>query len=91
MKSHEWHERDPETREMRYYRASKFGKKWTVMTTLSTDAEWETLNPVPLPIIEELRDLLLKKYQRRRIPYEDILVIDQMSEAAGGPPAAGRS
>lgn len=91
MTSHEWHERDPETREMRYYRASKFNKRWTVMTTLKTDEEWVTYDPVPLEILEELRTLLLKKYQRRRIPYEDVLTIDVMCEAAGGPPAAGRT
>ncbi len=91
MKSHEWHERDPETRAMRYYRATKFAKKWTVMTTLATDEEWITYDPVPLDILEELRDLLVKKYQRRRIPFEDVLVINQMIESAGGAPAEGRN
>lgn len=61
------------------------------MTTLKSDEEWTTYDPVPLDILETLRTLLLKKYQRRRVPYEDILVLDQMCEAAGGPPAQGRS
>ncbi len=90
MKSHEWHERDPETRAMRYFRATKFNKQWTVMTTLATDEEWITYDAVPLDILEELRTVLVNKYQRRRIPYEDVLSINLMSEAAGGPPAEGR-
>jgi hypothetical protein len=91
MKSHEWHERNPQTREMRYYRASKFSKKWTIMTTLSTDEEWLTYDPVPLDVLEDLRTVLLNKYQRRRIPYEDVLAINIMCEAAGGPVAEGRN
>jgi hypothetical protein len=91
MKSHEWHERDPEAEETRYYRASKFGKKWTVMTTLKSEEDWTKYDPIPLEVLESLRDVLVKKYQRRRIPYEDLLVINQMSEAAGGPPAEGRN
>ncbi len=91
MKFHEWHERDPETRSMRYYRATKFNKKWTVMTTLQTEDEWTTYNPVPLEVLEEMRTVMLNKYQRRRIPYEDLLVVNQMIEDAGGQPAEGRN
>jgi hypothetical protein len=60
------------------------------MTTLKTDEDWVTYDPVPLEILEEFRSVLVNKYQRRRIPFEDVLVINQMSEAAGGPPAEGR-
>ena len=84
MKFHEWHEKDDEAGERRYFRAGKFGKKWHVKTTLKSDEDWEDLNPVPLPILEELRQQLANKYQRRRVPYEDVVAIDAMVVEAGG-------
>jgi hypothetical protein len=84
MTAHEWHERDEEAGETRYYRAQKFGKKWTVMTTLKSDPDWVRYDSVPLPVLEELRTVLANKYQRRRIPYEDVVAVDAMVIAAGG-------
>ena len=85
MKFHEWHYRDEEAGERRYFRAGKFGKKWHVKTTLKSDPDWEDLEPVPLPVLVELRDLLANKYQRRRIPYEDVVALDKMVVDSGGP------
>jgi hypothetical protein len=84
MKFHEWHEQDEEAGERRYFRAGKFGKKWHVKTTLKSDEDWEELNPVPLLILEDLRQQLANKYQRRRVPYEDVVAIDDMVVEAGG-------
>lgn len=84
MKHHEWHDQDTEAGERRYFRAGKFGKNWHVKTTLKSDPDWEDLNPVPLPVLESLREQLRNKYQRRRIPYEDLVAIDKMVVAAGG-------
>lgn len=84
MKDHEWFERDAETGERRYFRAGKFGKRWTIRTTLKSEPDWTTLDPVPVPVLEELRSLLYNKYQRRRVPWEDVVAIDRMVAAAGG-------
>jgi hypothetical protein len=84
MKFHEWHDRDEEAGERRYFRAGKFGKKWHVKTTLKSDEDWQDLNPVPLAVLEELRLQLANKYQRRRVPYEDVVAIDAMVVEAGG-------
>ncbi|HWB02090.1 MAG TPA: hypothetical protein VG796_03635 [Verrucomicrobiales bacterium] len=84
MKFHEWHDKDEETGERRYYRAGKFGKKWHVKTTLKSDEDWQDLAPVPLAVLEELRGLLANKYQRRRVPYEDVVAVDAMVVEAGG-------
>lgn len=84
MKFHEWYERDEAAGERRYFRAGKFGRQWHVKTTLKSDADWEELNPVPQSILEALRSQLLNKYQRRRIPYEDVVTIDRMVVGAGG-------
>lgn len=84
MKFHEWHDQDEAAGERRYYRATKFGRKWTVRTTLKSDPDWEDLEPVPREILEALREQLFNKYQRRRVPYEHVVVIDQMVVEGGG-------
>ena len=81
---HEWHDRDEAAGERRYYRAEKFGKKWELKTTLKSDPDWERLLPVPLPILETLREQLQNKYQRRRIPWEDVVTVDKLVVEAGG-------
>jgi len=90
MKHHEWHDLDEEAGERRYFRAAKFGKKWTVNTTLKSDEDWSRLDPIPLAVLQTLRDLLERKYQRRRVPFEDVVALDGMIEAAGGPPSPHR-
>ena len=84
MRSHEWHRQDEEAGERRYFRAAKFGTRWSVQTTLKSEPDWHRLDPIPLPILEELRTQLLNKYQRRRVPYEYVTAIDRMVCDAGG-------
>lgn len=84
MKFHEWHDRDEEAGERRYFRAGKFGRRWNIKTTLKSDEDWTDLDPAPRDVLEALREQLLNKYQRRRIPYEDVVAIDKMVVAAGG-------
>ena len=45
MESHEWHERTEEG--VRYNRANYHAGRWTFLTTLKTDPDWETVDPVP--------------------------------------------
>ena len=84
MTFHEWHEQDEAAGERRYFRAAKFGRKWSVRTTLKSDPDWEDLNPAPREVLEALRQLLFNKYQRRRIPYEDLVTIDKLVVESGG-------
>jgi len=81
---HEWHDRDEEAGERRYFRAEKFGRKWRARTTLKSAPDWEDLNPIPRAVLEELRGILMNKYQRRRVPYEDVVDVDKLVVAAGG-------
>jgi hypothetical protein len=76
MESHEWHERTEEG--VRYYRANHHGNKWTFITTLKTDPDWEAIDPVPEEIWRELRDILWRKYQRKRCPWKFIADIDKI-------------
>ncbi|BCU76256.1 hypothetical protein [Luteolibacter sp. LG18] len=76
MESHEWRERTEEG--VRYYRANRHANKWTFITTLKTDPDWETVDPVPEALWRELRDVLWRKYQRKRCPWKFIEDIDKM-------------
>jgi Tfp pilus assembly PilM family ATPase len=84
MTFHEWHDWDEKTGERRYFRAGKFGRRWHVKTTLKSEPDWHDLDPIPQVVLEELRRQLQNKYQRRRIPYEDVVDIDRLVVAAGG-------
>ena len=76
MESHEWRERSEEG--LRFWRATRHAGHWTFQTTLKTDPEWNPIDPVPREVWEDLRDVLWRKYQRRRASHEDVLLADQM-------------
>jgi hypothetical protein len=76
MESHEWRERTEEG--MRYFRASYHADRWTFHTTLKTDPDWEKVDPVPEELWRELREILWRKYQRKRLPWERIAAIDKI-------------
>ena len=81
---HEWHDQDLEAGERRYFRAEKFGKTWELKTTLKSAPDWDRLDPIPLDILETLREQLQNKYQRKRIPWEDVVTVDKLVVEAGG-------
>jgi hypothetical protein len=76
MESHEWRERTDEG--MRYFRANYQGGRWTFLTTLKTDPDWEIVHPVPVELWRELRDILWRKYQRKRGTWGIIEAIDKI-------------
>jgi hypothetical protein len=78
MDSHEWRERDELG--TRYYRASHHGGRWTIQTTLKSDPDWQTLPTaeVSADLWRTLRDILWRKYQRRRCPWDRIVEIDRI-------------
>ena len=78
MESHEWHERSDEG--LRYFRASHHGDRWTILTTLKTDPGWEQLDSaqVPQEVWRALRDVVWRKYQRKRCPWERVAEIDKI-------------
>jgi hypothetical protein len=84
IKQHEWSQIDESAGERRYFRAGKFGGRWTFSTTLKSDEDWTKLEPAPLDFLLEVRSLLERKYQRRRVPWEDVVAIDKLVGAAGG-------
>ncbi len=80
---HVWNERTPEG-EKREVRAVKFGGAWRIQSKLASADEWTYYDPALLEDLVELRDLLFRKYQRRRAAYEDVVLIEKMITARGG-------
>ena len=81
MGKHEWRERTEEG-EVRFFVASRHAAKWSFRCKLKGEDEWTTLDPPPLEDLEYLREILWNKYQRRRVPSEQVAEIDEMIEDA---------
>ena len=80
---HIWTERtaDGEKREVR---AIKFGGVWRLQSKLASAPAWTYHEPALMDDLIELRDVLFRKYQRRRAAYEDVVLIEKMITARGG-------
>ncbi len=76
---HNWKEvtADGEKREVR---ASKFGGAWRFQSKLKHEAVWTHHDVPSLEDLEALRDVLFRKYNRKRLPWEDVVTIDAMIE-----------
>jgi hypothetical protein len=79
MNRHEWHDRTPEG-DKRFYRASYHSSRWTFETTLEKEEDWHLVDPPDRDYLEGLRDVLFRKYQRRRVPHKILAEIDSMIE-----------
>jgi hypothetical protein len=80
---HIWTERT-EDGEKREVRAIKFGGSWRIQSKLESQEDWVYHEPALMEDLVELRDVLFRKYQRRRAAYEDVLLIEKMIKDRGG-------
>ena len=80
---HIWTERT-EDGEKREVRAIKFGGVWRIQSKLASASTWTYHDPALLPDLIELRDVLFRKYQRRRAAYEDVVLVEKAITTAGG-------
>ena len=80
---HIWTERT-EDGEKREVRAIKFGGVWRIQSKLASTETWTYHDPALLSDLIELRDVLFRKYQRRRAAYEDVAMVEKAILAAGG-------
>jgi hypothetical protein len=77
MESHEWFENTDEGKV--FYRGNYQGGKWTVMTTTQKrNPTWTDLRPPSETIWRALRDVVWKKYQRKRCPWDRVADLDKM-------------
>ncbi|WP_009959248.1 hypothetical protein [Verrucomicrobium spinosum] len=73
--THEWHERDEERRRL-HFRACWDARNWHFFHTTNEMEEWEPLPEPKLEHYEALRDVLWRKYQRKRLPWRFVEEMD---------------
>lgn len=78
MEAHEWREKTEEG--TRYFRATHHAGGWRFQKTLKTDPDWEQIPHPDAELWMTLRDILWKRYQRKRGSYSIIEKIDKLLE-----------
>jgi hypothetical protein len=74
---HIWKEKDREGRK-REVRATKFGGQWKLQSKTSDEDRWTYYD---IPLLEDLlslKDIIWRKYQRRRASAEDVAAIEKL-------------
>ena len=74
---HIWTEKDEEGRK-REVRATKFGGAWRLQSKSAGEESWTYYE---LPLLEDLRtlkDIVERKYRRRRASAEDVVAVEKL-------------
>ena len=74
---HIWTEKDEEGRK-REVRATKFGGKWRLQSKISDENEWTYHDPLLPDDLLQLKDVVARKYQRRRASADDVASVDKL-------------
>lgn len=82
---HEWKSTTADG-EKRDVRASKFGKQWRIQFKLKDDENWTYCDSLEVDDLIQLRDVLWRKYQRKRVSHDDIVDVDRLIRERGGKP-----
>ena len=78
---HTWKEREADG-QMRFYRGTFFGGRWDLRTQLKGEEYWDKLDPPSHADLVGLHEVVYAKYQRKRLPYEALKLIEDMMEEA---------
>jgi len=74
---HIWTERD-EDGSKREVRATKFGGKWRLQAKTVGDLDWTHYERPLLADLLALKDILFRKYRRRRASSEDVASVQKL-------------
>jgi hypothetical protein len=74
---HIWTERD-ENGSKREVRATKFGGKWRLQAKTAGDTDWTYYDRPLLDDLLALKDILVRKYHRRRASNEDVESVEKL-------------
>ena len=74
---HIWTERDDEGRK-REVRATKFGGAWRLQAKTAGELDWNYYERPLLADLLALKEILIRKYQRRRASADDIASIEKL-------------
>jgi len=59
-------------------RATKFGGQWRLQAKIADETEWTYYDRPELHDLLTLKDVLFRKYQRRRASAEDVASIEEL-------------
>lgn len=76
MQKHQWREENEEGKKM--FRATYHAGEWKLYSQMKDDDEWEQHDPIPVELLEKLREVMWNKYQRGRCPHKLVTKIDKM-------------
>ncbi len=74
---HIWKEKDDDGRK-REVRVTKFGGEWKFQAKYADESDWTYYDRPRLEDLTALRDVVFRKYQRRRASAEDVESIDNL-------------
>ena len=74
---HIWKEKDPAGRK-REVRVTKFGGVWRFQAKYEDELDWTYYERPLLGDLRELKDIVFRKYQRRRASAEDVASIEKL-------------
>ena len=74
---HIWKEKDAEGRK-REVRATKFGGVWRLQAKYTDESDWTYYDRPLLEDLLALKDVIFRKYQRRRASSEDLESIEKL-------------
>ena len=73
---HIWKEKDADGRK-REVRVTKFGGEWRFQAKFADELDWTYYDRPLLEDLTTLRDVVFRKYQRRRASSEDVESLDK--------------
>ncbi len=74
---HIWKERDAEGRK-REVRVTKFGGVWRFQAKYADESDWTYYERPLLDDLQAFKDIVFRKYQRRRASAEDVASIEKL-------------
>ena len=80
---HIWTDRNPDGKR-REVRATKFGGAWRFQTKTAGDLEWTYYERPLSEDLLALKEILTRKYQRRRASIEDVASIEKLIQRQRG-------
>jgi len=79
---HIWTEKDAEGRK-REVRVTKFGGIWRFQAKHADESDWTYYDQPLLEDLLQLKDVVFRKYQRRRASAEDLQSIEELLRQCG--------
>jgi hypothetical protein len=74
---HIWTEKDEDGRK-REVRATKFGGNWRLQAKVADEPEWTYYEQPVLEDLLKLKEIIARKYRRRRASADDVASVDQL-------------